>query len=116
MHEDDLKVIGKSLDALVKLRELKSKRIQLKPAKEIGEEKLQKLFSNVEAVGLTYGIFMAREMCDLGARLSFFTIAEDQQLKLHLRLPEKEMKEFEAALFKLGVVAEIKKPVEEPKK
>lgn len=108
MHEDALKGIETALNSLVKLGELHSKKIRLKAPKEIGDELTQKLFASVEPLSELYGVFVASEMCGLGARLYFILIKTDEEVELHLRLPEKELKKFESALVKLGVVAETK--------
>lgn len=115
MHEDDLKVIVESLDTLVKMGELKSKKVILKQTSEIGDL-FSQIFTEVEKLGLTYGIFVAREMCDLGARLEFSIISTKEQIELHLRMPEKALVKFEAALLKLGVIAEKNKSEEVIKK
>ncbi|MDB4387540.1 hypothetical protein N9Z15_04975 [Akkermansiaceae bacterium] len=115
MHEDDLKVIVDSLDTLVKIGELKSKKITLKQTEKVGDM-FSEIWSEVEKLGLTYGIFMAREMCDLGARRSFSIITAEEQIVLHLRMPEKALVKFETSLLKLNVVVEKDTLVETPKK
>ena len=105
MHEEALRDIENALNLLVKLGELHEKKITLKTPDEIGDESTQKIFESIEPLSKTYGVFVASEMCGLGAHLYFTTIKTDEQVELHLRLPQNELKTFENALFKLGVLA-----------
>ena len=43
----------------------------------------------IEQIGEDYGIIVASEMCDLGARLRFPAFMPEEPIDLHLRLPEK---------------------------
>ena len=104
-HEDALRDIEKTLNLLVKLGELQEKKIHLKAPQELENESLQKIIASIEPLSKVYGVFVASEMCGLGARLYFQMVKTDEQVELHLRLPEKELRDFEETLSKLGVIA-----------
>lgn len=102
-YEGELKAIDQSLNKLVKLGDLSSAKVRLKSAQEVGKV-IPRVFEEVEAIGEDYGIFVASEMCDLGARFHFMQIKPDEEIELHLRLPPKILEEFRKKLSDLEVV------------
>jgi hypothetical protein len=91
MHEKELKRIDHLLDSLVEAGELNAKRIDLIPINEESEDKYDILFKQVKTIGENYGMFVAAEMCDIGAKRRFIAQKPNEPLVLDLRLPSPEM-------------------------
>ncbi len=104
--------IDTALDRLVTAGELRSHTIEIKipdskNAQEYFEKKIAPLKASIKDIGKTYGIHTASEMGDLGARFYVNTIKSNSIVKMHIRLPEKEMKAYLAKVKKTGIITKI---------
>jgi len=104
-HRQAIESIENTLNLLVELGALREKKIIIKAPKEVGDDSFQKVLTSVKPISEDYGIFVASEMCGIGARLYFTVIKSVEPVELHVRLPEKELKVFEDTLLKLGLLA-----------
>lgn len=99
--------ITKLLDYLVESGELVKKEVSVSfPDGEAESGAITGFLESLDPIAENYGIFVAREMCDFGARLRLMTVAPGQPLKLTLRLPKEELKEFLEANRRLGILKE----------
>lgn len=94
MHEEQLQAVNEALDDLVAAKELVSKRVTIISPVGAKDEDMKAIAGVIQLLGEEYGIFVASEMCDLGARLKFMVMMPDQPLELNLRLPDKYLKIF----------------------
>ena len=98
--ENDIKAIDALLDSLVKKGVLKKARFELKPELEIEESLVVSVGELIKNHAPQYGIYVIREMMDIGARQWLSEFKEDAPLVLNVRLPEPFLKEFQALLEK----------------
>lgn len=94
IYEEQLKKVGDALDELVAAKELVSKRVTIQSPADAEQKELKAVADVIQLIGQEYGIFVASEMCDLGARLRFMIMMPDKPLDLHLRLPAQDLKTF----------------------
>ncbi len=100
--EKDIKSINALLDGLVDKGVLKKARIELKPELEIEESLVVAVNELIKKHAPQYGIYVIREMMDIGARQWLGEFKEAAPLVLNVRLPEPFLKEFQALLKKNG--------------
>jgi len=100
--KQDIKAIDALLDSLVKKGVLKKARFELKPELEIEESLVVSVGELMKKHAPQYGIYVIREMMDIGARQWLSEFKEDAPLELNVRLPEPFLKEFQALLKKNG--------------
>ena len=96
--EKDIKAIDALLDGLVEKDVLKKARFELKPELEIEESLVVAVGELVKKYAPQYGIYVIREMLDIGARQWLSEFKEDAPLVLNVRMPEPFLKEFQALL------------------
>jgi len=90
-HEAELNNVDKALEELVKSGALISKKISLKTATKLDQNALYELFKSIDHLGKKYGIYTAKEMCDMGARHRFELVKPNHNLELNVRLPQDEL-------------------------
>lgn len=100
--EADIKLIDALLDSLVAKGDLKKATFELKPELEIEESLVVAVGELIKKHSAQYGIYVIREMMDIGARQWLSEFKEDAPLILNVRMPEPFLKEFQALLKKEG--------------
>lgn len=98
--DKDIKAIDALLDGLVAKGVLKKARFELKPELEIEESLVVSVAELVKKHAPQYGVYVIREMMDIGARQWLSEFKEDTPLVLNVRMPEAFLKEFKALLKK----------------
>ncbi len=98
--EKDISAINGLLDGLVENGVLIKARIELKPELEIEESLVTAVGELAKKYTPQYGIYVIREMMDIGARQWLSEFKEDVPLVLNVRMPAVFLKEFQALLEK----------------
>ncbi|MEO1857493.1 MAG: hypothetical protein ABGY95_09070 [Rubritalea sp.] len=96
----DIKAIDALLDILVAKGILKEAKFELKPELEIEESLVVAVGELMEKYAPQYGIYVIREMMDIGARRWLSESTEDAPLILNVRMPELFLRELQALLKK----------------
>lgn len=98
--EKDIKEINMLLDSLVSKGVLKEASFELKPELEIEESLVVAVGELIKKYAPQYGVYVIREMMDIGARQWLSEFKEDAPLVLNVRMPEPFLKEFQDLLKK----------------
>ena len=98
--EKDISAINGLLDGLVEKGVLTQARIELKPELEIEESLVTAVGELAKKYTPQYGIYVVREMMDIGASQWLREFKEDAPLVLKVRMPAAFLKEFQALLEK----------------
>jgi hypothetical protein len=104
MHEKELQKIDEILDSPVEVGELYAKRIDLIPLNGESKDKYDTLYKKVKTIGESYGMFVAAEMCDIGAKRRFIAQKPNEPVVLNLRLPKPQMELFMEEMKRLELL------------
>lgn len=100
--QNALTEIDKNLDLLVSNGVLIRQQFQLKPELDIEESVVKSVRKLIQKHQAEYGIYVIREMLDIGTRHFLSEYNEDAPLILNVRLPADFLKEFKAVIEKSG--------------